>query len=729
LLAAIVAASSKKRDVQRRPDEEVSHIVGYLLKVIDLSSDIAGQWAAKLFAMSGAEVVRPIGPPRPPALARYLDAFKRVVPWTGPSLLADADVVFTTFDGGRRVGYAADLEPSDDYVEIMTSTYGATGPYASMRGGPLAAWAAGGYLAITGEADREPLVGPEHLCGYVHGYTAAIAAEAALRERRRCGKGRRVDIGAMESMITVHQSTFGRFALGDVRKRTGRYYEVYPLVTRPCQDGYVLLCVVTDDEYDRFLIAVDRLDLLHDERFATRSAANEHRDEFDTELAPFLEARDAQEIVDILAAHGVVAGKVAEAEDVLANPQLAHRGFWATGPGPGNPVPPSKVYAGPAKSSPSPLYRGEGSRQHSSCGPLEGIVVADFTVFWAGPLATRTLADLGARVIWVERPRSRDNPDLTTADTLTMVQYLTGLEMNRRKESVVLDLTTPEGYSAARDLLALSDVVVENNRPGVMDGLGLGPADMCASHPQLVYVSLSGWGSTGPWAQRRSYGPAIEAASSIEARTGYKEGQPLRLGHPLPDGVGGLAGAYAAIRGLRERDVRGFGGWFDVSQLETYVAMSGEDLVDRGPVPRIGNRSRWGVRQGVYPCRGDEEWIAVRLDGDADVEAFTAATGVDACNDAALAAFTAGRDRLEVTRLLQDAGIEAFPALKPADLIGDPQLRHRGYLLEVPFRGETIVLPGSPFFGLADPTGRVPRFGEHTQPVLAEIETLLSTGA
>jgi crotonobetainyl-CoA:carnitine CoA-transferase CaiB-like acyl-CoA transferase len=696
------------------------------VKVIDLSTSVAGQWAAKLFAMSGAEVVRPSGACRPAALGRYLDAFKHVVDWPGPSLVQGADLVFSTFDAGRRTGYAADLEPSDHYVEVMTSTYGATGPYASLRGGPLAAWAAGGYLAITGEPDREPIIGPEHICEYVNGYVAAIAAEAALRQRRRHGKGRRVDIGAMESMITVHQSTFARYALGDVRRRTGRYYEVYPLVTRPCRDGYVLLCVVTDDEYDRFLIATDRLDLLEDDRFRTRSAANEHRDEFDAELAPFLEKRDADEIVDILAAHGVVAGKVAEVNDILGNPQLTHRRFWVQGPGPGNPIPAPAVYATPTgltrptRLAPSALARGT-----PGTGPLDGIVVADFTVFWAGPLATRTLAELGARVIWVERPHSRPTGDLHTADDeLTKSQYLTGLEMNRQKESVVLDLSTPEGKRAARQLVAHADVLVENNRPGVMASLGFGPVELCGAHPRLVYVSLSGWGSTGPWAQRRSYGPAIEAASSIEGRTGYEGGEPLRLGHPLPDGIGGLAGAGAVLRGLRERDERGVGGWFDLSQLETYVAASGEDLVEGGPLPRIGNRSRWGVRQGVYRCAGEDQWIAVRLAEDGDMEAFSGATGVDASDEAAIAAYTANRDRFEVTRVLQDAGIEAFPALKPEDLQDDPQLRHRGYLVDVPAGDATIVLPGSPLYQLADSRGPAPGFGQHTDAVLAALDSV-----
>ena len=177
-------------------------------------------------------------------------------------------------------------------------------------------------------------------------------------------------------------------------------------------------------------------------------------------------------------------------------------------------------------------------------------MVLDFTAFWAGPSATRWLADLGANVIWIERPHSRVDVDPRTSDTLALVMHLFHLKMNRNKQSVVLDLTDPHDQVIAHRLAGMADVLVENSRPGVMDRFGLGPSDLCRSHPSLVYVSLSGFGSAGPWSERRSYGPTIEAASSIEARTGYAGGEPLRLGHTLPDGAAGLAGALGRAPGL-----------------------------------------------------------------------------------------------------------------------------------------------------------------------------------
>jgi crotonobetainyl-CoA:carnitine CoA-transferase CaiB-like acyl-CoA transferase len=731
------------------------------LIVLDLSCDVAGGFAAKLLAMGGFDVVRPIYPAGPDQtlwtapLAVYLHAHKRLV--DGPagagfsSLVESAGVVFTTFDRGRYVGPGGVLEEDaipETCVHVTTSTFGTFGPYADLGGGPLAEWAAGGYLAITGDPGRQPLIGPEHLCGYVAGYTAAVAAEAALQYRRRTGSGLHVDVSTMEAMLSVHQSTFSRAAAGFVRERTGRYAEVYPLVVRPCRDGYVSLGVVTEPEFDRFAIAIGRADLARDVRFADQEARWAHRDELDIEMGDFLSRHGADDVVAILQAHGVAAAKVAEVSDLFDNPQLRHRDFWeqatvdgTTGRMPGQPVPALKPFSGRSRDRTGGSRSVPMVRQHQEL-PLAGILVVDFTAFWAGPMATRWLADLGADVIWIERPHSRSDSASIGAGPDALVHYLFHTKMNRNKRSVVLDLTSPDGLETARQLAGQADVLVENLRPGVMDRLGLGPAVLCAVNADLVYVSLSGFGATGPWGPRPSYGPTIEAASSVEARTGYPGGEPLRLGHALPDAVGGLAGALAALRGLRQREERGYGGWFDISQLEAYTAMSGEDLLRASTagcaLPRLGNRSRSGAIQGVFPCAGDDQWVAIRLVDRQAAGSLAAVAGLPEVVGAAagsppdqdvidrlIASFTASYDKHAVARVLQAAGLEALPVLNAAELLADPHLRARGFFVEVPFQGGVHRLPGSPVRAAArfvDPVGMPPRFGEHTDDLLVALQ-------
>jgi crotonobetainyl-CoA:carnitine CoA-transferase CaiB-like acyl-CoA transferase len=696
---------------------------------VDLSCDVAGRFAAKLFAMAGVEVLRPGKPPDPAdVLGVYLDHGKTHLADVADRL-AEADLVFVSFDRGEVQGAGRELAGgiAADAVLVTTSAFGAQGPYSGWRGGPAAAWAAGGYLAITGEPDRAPLMGPERLCGYVAGYSAAIAAEAALFRRRRTGQGCHIDLGEMEAMLGVHQSTFSRLGAGEVRGRTGRIAELYPLTVLPCADGHVALGVATDREFDLLCAAAGCPELLADARFATGHARLAAIEAVDAALAPFLQSHAADEVVAILQAAGVPTAKVADPLQVLENPQLAHRGFFVEAPGggrmPGAPIPKAKVFAAPAPPRPADPAVWPLRAEPRPPLPLAGVRVLDLTNWWAGPSATRTLADLGADVIWIEKPNSRaawTDYEGAWGDSLQLYEW----KMFRSKRSVVLDLATEPGRAAARRLAAQADVLVENFRPGVVERLGLGPKALAELNPGLVCVSLSGFGAEGPWSRWGSYGPNIEAASSIMARTGYEGGAPLRLGHTLPDGVGGLAGALAALRGLREREARGGGGWYDISQLEAYAAISGEEILAASRAGawagRNGSRSRQGAFQGVFPCRGEDQWIAIRLEGAQDARRLRQLVG-RAPNEAAIAGWTSGQDKFELTRTLQAAGLEAFPALTAPELAADPNLAVRGFFIAVEAGGVRHPMPGHPYRAdppLADSRGAVPMLGEHTAELL-----------
>ena len=715
---------------------------------LDLSCDVAGRFAARLFAWGGTRVVR-VAPDlaEPESLTLYLDSGKeRASADELPALLAQCDLVFTSSDQGAYLGFADVSAVPDRCIHVTTSSYGATGPYAAWRGGSMADWAAGGYLYITGDPSREPLAGPENCCAYAAGYTAAFGAEAALIGRKRAGddggQGRHLDISTMESMLLLHQSTFARTQAGDVRRRTGRYTEVYPLTVLPCRTGHVSLGVVSDAEFDKMAIAMGHPEWTADPRFVPREVRWEHRDAMDAALSEFLLQHDADAVVALLQEGGVACAKVAGAGDIADNPQLAHRGYWESVPGggvmPGYPLRVFRAFeGGPAKAIPLAP-----ANAHL---PLAGIKVLDFTIFWAGPSAARTLADLGADVVWVEQPGSREDTELepgAAASPYDLMQNLYATKMYRGKRSIHLDLTRPDDRNVAHALAHEADVVLENYRPGVAAKLGVGPEELAKINPGLVYVSLSGWGASGPWADWRSYGPSIEAASSIEGRTGYRAddggGDPLRLGHAFPDATGGLAGALAALRGLRQRLDGAPGGWFDVSQLEVYAALAGEGILEatrhgRG-IELVGNRSRLGAFQGVFPCRGEDQWIAIRLGGANDIARFGQAAGIDSAlfadpdrAEAATAAFTLLHDKAELTARLQALGLEAFPALDALELLADPHLAARGYFLDVPAGNRICKVPGTPLVAsppIADATHPAPRPGQHSQEIRKSIEAL-----
>jgi crotonobetainyl-CoA:carnitine CoA-transferase CaiB-like acyl-CoA transferase len=558
-----------------------------------------------------------------------------------------------------------------------------------------------------------------------------------LIDRMRTGRGRRLDISVMETMLLQHQSTFARTAAGDLRRRTGRYTEVYPLTVRPCRDGYVSIGVVTDAEFDKFAIAIDRPELSVDPRFADKDTRWEHRDALDREMAVWLEVHDADDIVATLQSRGVACAAVAGPLDITRNPQLLSREYWRQagcgGAMPGNPL----AHLHPFAQVRTPLPElGEPGEL-----PLAGVRVLDFTIFWAGPSTTRSLADLGAEVVWVERPGARLDCNIdpgTSPSPVETMMHLYDTKMFRGKRSIALDLEKPEDRAVAHALAREAHIVVENFRPGVADRLGVGPGELSRINPALTYVSLSGWGGSGPWRDWRSYGPSIEAASSIEGRTGYAGGEPLRLGHAFPDATGGLIGGLASLRGLRRSTTGGGGGWYDISQLETYLAMSGEGIIEatgraRG-IERVGNRSRLGAVQGVFPCGGQDQWIAIRLETEEDCQRFSSFSGltVSLTSDRDeiepdIAAFTREHDKQALARQLQAEGLQAFAVLDAHELTSDPHLRERGYFLQVEAGVQAYPMPGTPLVAsprMADATAPAPRPGEHSEQVCSEIAAI-----
>jgi crotonobetainyl-CoA:carnitine CoA-transferase CaiB-like acyl-CoA transferase len=768
------------------------------LLVVDLSKGRAGALCAKFFGMGGANVIK-LGDEEfrgfegttrvghESLLHEYCNSYK-VGAVVGPGgneraalitgAVAVADVVVTSMEGGLShlgIGEEEVRRMNPSVIHASISPFGATGPYATWKSSSLLDWAASGYLFITGDPDREPLAGPEGICEAVCAYTVAMAIEAALAARRNTGRGCYIDASVMEAMVCSHQSTFSRYAAGVVMGRSGNEVTTcYPLGVKRCRDGHILISVVTDQDFDRLAIAMGLPHLVADPRFSDGTSRYQHRDSIDAVLDPWLRSMDGDDIAELLQSAGVVAAKVVTTLDLLSDPQLESRHFFDDGDGdgdggvrprmPGNPVrtarrPPCAFRRAPLGGGDTDgvqelIKRGgqlagvtRPTPQSATGQPFgsEGrpLTVLDATIWWAGPLATRLLADLGARVIRIERPSGRDD---TYHDS---GQYVTH-KLHRGKLSLAVDSRTAEGRAIVHKLARSADVFIENFRPGVMAKLGLDFATLSVLNPKIVYVSLSGFGSDGPRAAWGSHGTLIEAASSIESRTGYVGGEPMKLGHPLPDGIGGTAGAFAALRGLRTLSETGEGSYFDISQLETYCAAGGEAVLatslDGVPAHAMGNASPLVAPQNVYPCRGEDEWVAISISDDGEwssLQAILTAAALSTedrdllaesalCSvagrrdrqvalDAAIANWTRTLAKKSLAAMLQAAGIRAFPVMTSSELVSDPQVAARHVLVDVPFGSSVAQLPGAPvrtsdslFVAGSD----APRLGQHTRQIL-----------
>lgn len=383
--------------------------------------------------------------------------------------------------------------------------------------------------------------------------------------------------------------------------------------------------------------------------------------------------------------------------------------------------------------------------------PLEGLRIVDLTRAMAGPYCTMMLGDLGADVVKVERPGRGDEsrgwgpPFVGEPYGLYPGESAYFLSTNRNKRSITVNLKSAEGQEIVRRLAARSDAFVENFRTGVLDRMGLGYEDLRAINPRLVYCSISGYGRTGPYAERPGYDFVIQAEGGFMGVTGPEEGAPYRVGVPVIDITAGMFSATAILAALRARDVTGEGQHVDLSLLETQVALlanvASNYLVSGQPPRRLGN-----AHPNISPYeafRARDHWFALAAANErqwailCDIidqpalkdDARFADNNARVVNRAALreilnAAFMA-RDAAEWLAELREAGLPCGPINAIPDVFAHPQAEARELVQEAqhPTAG-TVRFSGFPYKLSATPAvvrRPPPRLGEHTEEVLVDL--------
>jgi len=382
--------------------------------------------------------------------------------------------------------------------------------------------------------------------------------------------------------------------------------------------------------------------------------------------------------------------------------------------------------------------------------PLEGIRIVDFTWAWAGPQGSLLLGMLGAEVIKVE---SRSRLDHSRVHSLTAGSIGGGIDespvfndLNLGKRSVTLNLRSEGGRRLVKQLVAQSDVVLQNMRPGVLDKLGLGYDDLCEVRPDIVMLSSSAVGATGPEGRYAGYAPTFACLSGIASISGYPDEPPISLSGSVDLRVGTMS-AFAVLAALHHRKRTGEGQDIDLSSTETMSAMMGHSFVDAqlaGREPeRMGNRDDWMAPHGCYACSSDgevgrwvtiavatdDEWNALRgvvADPALDSQAFATAEARKRNEneiDAALEAWTRSLSPHEVVERLQAVGVAAGLLQSGATLQDDPHVAARGVYVPVthPLIG-TLRSVRPPWrlrgAGIDEPA---PLLGQHNDYVLGEI--------
>ena len=740
------------------------------LRVVECGQGVSAAYATKMLADVGADVVKVEPPdgdvtrhrgPFPgdridtdkSGLFTYLNANKRGVTadLSTPEgqaflhrLLADADILIHNVTPAERPTMGLEgRELCAAYPGLIVtamSIFGGSGPRSGWRGYELTVSSAGGWAFLSPGAspypDLPPLKPFGAQCDFHTGAYAALTSIAAHRAARRRGSGQAIDISGQEAIVAMLEMNLMHWTYaGRETSRLGSR-AVGPWFIADCSDGKIFVMTVEEDQWQRLVELMGHPDWASDEIFRDRLARGENLDALNLLMTDWLSSWKVQDLYRAAQERRIPFAPVNTMEQLYDSEHLRARRFFVTlqQPGLGRvnlPGAPSRYSAVPwalrraaprlgehteeidatipatPAAQPSP---GRLEPTTASAGPLEGIRVLDFTAAWAGPFATQILAHLGAEVIRIETttrtpcvtrllpPFADDQPGPGRAGYFN--QY------NQGKRSILLDLRKKDAVALAHRLVEHCDVVADNFSAGVMTKLGFDHATLRRLRSDIIQISMSGYGESGPFRAYLGYGPPAAALSGLFGLTGYRGGEPAEIGLSYPDPNAGLMGAYAVMVALHHRDLTGEGQYIDQSQWEAMLVHMAEGLLDwdinhREP-HRAGNHDRVMSPHETYKARGeDNAWVSIAVGSEHEWRALCAAIGQpelavdarfataelrkehEAALDEIITTWTTAHDRWETTELLQQAGVAAFPSMSNRDLVEDRHLNARDFFVEL----------------------------------------------
>ena len=691
-------------------------------RVVQAGPGLAAGVCGRLFADTGA-TVSIVDPPNDATLTplrAYLDHGKQL----RADALTSADIIIT--EGGpaaltaRRHDTPNLRRQNARAVLVQISPFGQTGARANDAATDLTLFCAS-FIAriLTGQVDdiaEAPIRAAGEQSAFLGGLAAACAGMHAALAATPAGI---VDVSLQEVLATLaigELTRAGTTGRGWARKRKADGNGATVCIL-PARDGFTAISPREDKQWAAWLAAMGSPDWGTDPRFATKADRVANWDALHALMSGWSRQHDKQWIADAAQTAHVPSFPLREPAEHLRSAQLAHRGYYrnvqidgATVKAPGPPF--------GLRLSPAPAR----TIQPTGALPLSGVRVLDFSWVIAGPTATRTLAAMGADVIKVEAP-GRGDPGRASE--------LHGV-LGQGKRAIVLDLKQKQAVEIARALAAKSDILIENFATGVMDRLGLGVDALRAVNPGLIYISASGLGRTGPEAKAVAYGTLLQCYAGFAGLNRWADRAP-RVGMAWLDPMCAMMLAFSAAAGLWQRARGGGAARIDFSMIEAMLwTMAGPVLAaqtNTPPQPR-GNAADEFAPHGVYRCAGDDAWLGIAVQNDAEWHAFCGVVPAlaplgdlflngrkahQAAIDTAITAWLAPRDAYAAEALLRRAGIAAAALAKSTDLVSCPHLAARNFW---DARDDGVV-PGMPWqISLGRHRGAAPALGEHTDAVL-----------
>ncbi|MCP3368619.1 CaiB/BaiF CoA transferase family protein [Bradyrhizobium cajani] len=784
------------------------------LRIVELGSAAATSYCARLFADFGADVQKvepptgdpirrsaPLTPSGQSAWFAFLNFNKSstIIDPSGPnaipqlkSMIEECDILID----GR------DVDPADcpsidigairhrrtGLIHVEASWFGAEGPYAGFSATDSTVRALAGLVKLAGPAEGPPLHAPDFQAGIVAGLWGFIAAASSAVKQTHDDGGASWSVSIFESNIALTEYLmFEAFAQGDVMRRLGinRFWPNFPTGIYPTKCGWIGVTTAKPEQWRAFCDMLGLPELRDEPALAFNEGRLQNADLVERQFMPKLKTRTALEWFAEGLTRKIPIVPVPEISDLLEDPERLARGaivpvrmgeeggltvgsvlrLTSTPPRQGGKVPAAgeqQVFAGGRTDASD--KSDAALRLRADRGPLHGIRVVDFTMGWAGPLCTRTLADLGADVIKIEAIQYPDwwrgvdrRPGYVTDKMYE--KALCFCMVNRNKRGITLDLKRPQGLALAKRLLAGADIAVDNFSVDVLSRLGLGYNVLRALNPRLVMMSMSAFGTNSVHRECRAYGSTLEQASGLPGVIRTPDGLPVMTHIAFGDPVGGLNGCAAVLTALIHAHRTGQGQFIDLAQVEclmpfaapwiTVQSISGLRCGQAAPLlqceaaQKYVNRHPQFVPHGCFRSAGEDKWIIVaatdddmwerlatllgRTDWAMDPSLRTAAArrAIEDEIERAIEAWTVNRDEDDAMAELQAAKVASGVARLPIDLLKDPHLRSRGFLqeLERPFIG-VHPQPSMPIRDSAKPylvRTAAPTLGQHNREILSEL--------
>jgi crotonobetainyl-CoA:carnitine CoA-transferase CaiB-like acyl-CoA transferase len=716
--------------------------------VVEAAGEIGVRYCGRLLAGLGASVVMVGTSDRRPAdgaFAAWLDAGKALAPDLATAIAAlpagaDGPLVLA----GQTPAAVAEVNRALASIEVGAvrvgiTWFGQSGPYADLRGHDVAVAALSGLAFGFGLPEGPPIAAQGHAAQMLGGVVGFIAALSALMSGPR--RPRRVDVDILEAAMCFTEigALTAAYApeLRSARIGINRYSPTFPSSIYSTTDGYIGVTALTPPQWAALLDLVGDPEWAEAFGFFTSLERLGLADAIDEVLAPLFASRSTAWWVEAGDRLRIPITPAQRPRDLPAAAHWAGRGSFAALE-PGGPVAPTSPFRLHFDGVTSPRPAG-GVR-----GPLSGVRVADFSMGWAGPLAARHLADLGADVLKIE---SSVKPDwwrgwevVPDQDPPLHELARNFMAANRNKRGLDLDLASPGGKAAAEAIIRSADLVIENQGPGVMDRLGLGQADQRRLKAGIISITMPPFGR-GPLGGVRAYGSTVEQACGLPFINGHEHWAPSMQHVAFGDPVAGLYGAAIAMAALYGRERLG-GAEIELCQVECLFQLGADAIISdqAAPLVRAGSRRPGEAPVCIVPAAGDDAWLAVAAEDQAAWRALCAVLADPELSpewslserkaredaiEAAIAAWARSRAPDDAAAALQGAGVAAAPVLPTHGLWRNEHLSETGFwaVQHRQYLGEHLTpQPPMRFDGVRPPVIRpAPTLGEHTAEVLAEI--------